>query len=234
MKFLISLIVGLVTGVLMFAALIYYNPFAGKQSISPLAVGSQQLMNLNFTAVPSESLLFTNDGESTSTPYPEKAAELWESTLRNSRVQVVQLTNSRGDPAGIGVKFSSDSEATKLLNSQAFVDSAWHIYLPDRGTLFVGQRENYWAYLRDIVVSARWNSADSWRGNWNRVMTIGPNSLGTGRVAGGHGEFSGIDSEAVESLTATAYSALTGPVAMDGSLAVALPDAAGRQTARQD
>lgn len=234
MKYVIALVVGIFAGFAAFAALMYYNPFSGKQSVSPLAVGNQQTLNLNYSVVPSESLLFTNDGESTSAPHPEKTAELWESTVRNTRVSVVRLDNSRGGPTGVGIKFSSDSEATQLLNAEALVDSAWHIYLPGRGTLFVGQRENYWAYIRDIVVAAKWNSADSWRGSWNRVMTVGPNAIGTGIVFGGTGEFAGTESEAVESLSATAYSADMGPVAMDGQLLIALPESESSAAAQQE
>lgn len=234
MKYLIALLLGIVVGIATFSAMLYFNPFSGKQSISPLAVSSQQTLNLNYTAVPAESLLFTNDGESISAPHPEKTAELWESTIRKSRVQVVEMMDSRGNPVGLGIKFSSDSEATRLLNSEAMVDSAWHIHLPERGTLFIGQTENYWAYVRDIVVAAGWNSADSWRGKWNRVMTAGPNAIGTARVTGGNGEFAGIETEAVESLHATAYSTDTGPVAMDGNVLVSLPDADPRQTAQQN
>ena len=234
MKYVIVFVLGIVAGLVAFVALMYYNPFSGTPSISPLAVGSQQTLNLNYTVVPTESLLYTNDGESTSAPHPEKTAELWEATVRNTRVSVVQLDNSRGEPSGIGIKFSSDSEATRLLNSEALVDSAWHIYLPGRGTLFVGQKENYWTYIRDIVLAAKWNSADSWRGNWNRVMTIGPNALGTGRVFGGAGEFAGTESEAVESLNATAYSASAGPVAMEGHLLIALPDSGSSRAAQQE
>ena len=234
MKYLVSLIIGVLVGLAAFVAAMYFNPFSGAQSVSPLAVSEQQQLNLNFSAVPSDSLLFTNDGESAVMPHPEKTAELWEATVRNSRVAVVQLDNSRGEPVGLGIKFSSDSESTRVLNSEVIVDSAWHIYLPGRGTLLVGQQENYWTYIRDVVVKAEWNSADNWRGNWNRVMTSGPNAIGTGRVLGGSGEFAGLDSEAVESLSATAYSSRSGPVAMDGSLAITLPDTPLEQAAQEN
>lgn len=234
MKYLIALFVGIVAGVALFVATLYYNPFSGKQTVSPLAVGNQQLLSLSYTGVPSEAVLFTNDGESVVQPHPEQTAQLWEATIRNTRIAVVELSTSRGEPAGIGIKFSSDSEATRILHSEAVVDSAWHILLPDRGTLFVTQQENYWSYIRDIVVSARWNSADSWRGAWSRVMTIGPNALGTGRVIGGHGEFAGTETEAVESLNATAYSAQIGPVALDGNLTISLPNTTTRRAAQQN
>ena len=234
MKYLISLLAGIVSGAALFVTALYFNPFSASQSISPLAVSSEQQLSLNFTGVPSESVLYTNSGESTASPYPEKTAELWESTVRRSRIAVVELGNGRGEPVGVGIKFSSDSEDTQVLNSLAIVDSVWHIYIPGRGTLFVDQRENYWSYLRDVVIQARWNSADNWRGAWNRVMTSGPNAIGTARVRGGSGEFAGVESEAVESLKATAYSVSDGPVAMDGSLAITLPDTRSPQTAQQN
>lgn len=224
MKYLLALILGIAVGVLAFAAALYFNPFIGKQSVSPLALSSEPQLNLSYSAVPADALVFTNNGESTLRPHPEKMAELWEPTIRNTRIAIVEIRNSRGDAVGAGIKFSSNSEATRLLNSQALVDSAWHIYLPGRGTLFVGQREDYWSFLRDVVLQAELNSADNWRGTWNRVMTAGPNALGTGIVSGGSGRFAAIDSEAVESLSANAYSARIGPVAMSGSLAIVLND----------
>ena len=114
------------------------------------------------------------------------------------------------------------------------MDSAWHVYVPELGSYFVDQRENYWAYIRDIVISARLNSADSWRGNWIGVLTSGPNALGTGRAYGGSGALAGIDSEFVETLTATAYSAETGPVAIDGELAMSLPKTGSPQVSQSN
>jgi hypothetical protein len=89
--------------------------------------------------------------------------------------------------------------------------------------MFVDQIENFWSYLREIVVPARWSSGDSWRGTFFRIMTQGPGALGTARVTGGSGKFDGMSSEAVESLTARAYSALDGPVSMSGSLTMTVP-----------
>ena len=53
-------------------------------------------------------------------------------------------------------------------------------------------------------------------------MSIGPGALGTARVIGLGGEFDGLQSEAVESLNARAYSTLQGPVSMTGSLNIAI------------
>lgn len=229
MKYAISLIFGIIIGVVLFAVGFYYNPFAGQTSVSPLLVGEQELLDLSFSAVPGEAILFSNDGESIIDPHPEKVAQLWEPTIRDTRVLITVLDDSRGNPAGIGVKLSSDSEDTRVLNSEALVNSVWHVYLAGRGTLFMDQTENYWPYLKDIFVPARWSSGDNWRGSWHGIMTVGPGALGTARVTGGSGEFAGLSSEAVESLSARAYSAVDGPVAMSGALTISLP----RSTANQ-
>jgi hypothetical protein len=221
MKYALSLVAGLIVGAVLFLGFLYYNPFAGH-TVSALAMSRQELIDLTYSAVPEEAIAFTNNGESRVARYPEKIADLWEPAIAHTTVLVTLLSQVNGTPAGIGIKFSSASERTQLLHSQALVDSAWHVFLPDSGTFFVSQTENLWSYLRNIVIPAAWNSADSWRGNWFGVMTVGPNALGTGRVAGGSGRFAKLDTEAVESWSAKAYSALRGPVAMTGSLTVAV------------
>ena len=226
MKFLVALLLGFVVGIGGALVGVYFNPFGERVSVSPLAVSQDRTLNLGFTAVPSEGILYTNNGEQSTPPFPEKTLELWEPTIRSTRVAVVELYNGRGLPIGIGVKFSSDSEATDVLNAKALVDSAWHIYLPGSGSLFVGQQENYWSYLRDIVTKTRWGSEKDWRGAWSSVMTAGPNAIGTGNVMGGSGEFAELQSEAIETLAAQAYSAERGPVSMDGNLTINLPDSA--------
>ena len=130
------------------------------------------------------------------------------------------LKDSRNNPAGIGIKFSSDSERTRLINGEALVDSAWHIHLVERGSLFVEQTENYWNFLRKIVLPAHWSSANHWKGIWNGNMTVGPGALGTAAVSGGTGEFKGLESEAVEAVHASAYSVAQGPVAMEGHITI--------------
>jgi hypothetical protein len=225
MKYLASLLIGMLVGATLFAAGMYFNPFAGRQTVSPLVMSDEEHRDFNFTAVPGETILYTDNGESIVGTHPDRVAELWEPAIVDTSISVNLLSDSRGEAIGLGIKFSSESEQTKVLNSDILVNSAWHIYVPGQGTLFVDQIENYWSYLREIVVPARWSSGDNWKGSFFRIMTEGPGALGTGRVTGGTGDFAGMTSEAVESLTAHAYSAIHGPVAMDGSLTVTLPRA---------
>ncbi len=224
MKYIASLLVGIMTGAAFFLLLLYFNPFAGTKSISPLAVTNHRLMNLSFSSVANETLLLTNDGTSVPAPHPEKVQQLWERTIGKTSVMVVMLADSRGEAAGIGVKFSSESEQTQILDAELLVDSVWHIQLPGRGTMFVDQQENYWSYFRDVVVAAYKSSADNWRGSWNEVMTVGPNALGTARVTGGSGEFAGMETEAIESRTESAFSVAEGTVAMRGNITITLVD----------
>lgn len=224
MKYIASLLVGIVTGAITFCLLLYFNPFASSLTISPLAMTQGKVLNFSFPAVPDETLAFTNNGEIVPIPHPEKVLQLWESTVRDTSAMAVILSDSRGNPAGIGIKFQSESEETEILDSKIMVNSVWHIHLPDRGTMLIDQSENHWSFVRDVVIGAHRNSADNWRGKWNGVMTVGPNALGSGRVTGGNGEFAGIEAEAVESLNAGAYSVGEGPVAMTGNLAVSIPD----------
>lgn len=220
MKYALSWLVGTLFGALLFVIALYYNPLANGLAVSPLAVSGQPLIDLAYSTVPAESIAYTNSGNRRLEPYPETIAELWEPTIRKTTVQVTTLADARGAAKGLGVKFSSESERTSLLKGEALVDSAWHIVLPESGSLFIDQTENLWSYVRDIVLPARWSSADSWRGTWYGVTTAGPTALGTARVAGGTGRFADVRTEAVESINARAYSALKGPVSATGSLTI--------------
>ena len=223
MKYLISLVVGMVVGAAAFLALLYYNPMTSQNKLSPLSVSDNDVITFNYSAVATDALVFTNDGKSTVAPYPSKVQQLWEPTVRLTDTMATVLRDSRNQPVAIGIKFSSRSESTRILNGKAIIDSAWHIYVPGQGSLFVEQRENYWGYLREIVVPAYRSSGDSWRGNWNGTITSGPGALGTARVIGGSGEFADLEPAGVESLSAKAYSVKHGPVAVDGTLADELP-----------
>ncbi len=222
MRYLLVLFLGLVAGAVIAAAALLFNPLTKGNSLSPIAVSEDELMTLQYSAVATDALLYTNDGESRVHPHPPKVLQLWERPISRTDVLVTTLSDSRGNTVGIGIKFMSDSEATRVLKGEAIVDSAWHVYLPERGSLFIEQNENYWGFLRDVVMPAYWSSADSWKGTWLGNTTTGPNAVGTARVVGGLGEFSSMQSEAVESLAARAFSVDAGPVAMQGTLTIEL------------
>ena len=219
-KHVIALLLGILLGAIAALSLLFYNPLARQNPLSPVSVSDQELLNLEYSAVPTDAIVYTNDGESRVHPYPAKIQQLWEAPIRNTEIFVTVLSDSRSNPVGIGIKYMSESERTRLINGEALIDSAWHIYLPERGSLFVEQTENYWNFLRQIVVPAYWSAGDNWRGSWIGNTTVGPGSLGTALVSGGNGDFADLKSEAVESLSARAYSLSEGPVAIDGRLTI--------------
>lgn len=219
-RYLLALFVGLLVGAAAFLALLYFNPLTQKDTLSPLSVSEQEVTILDYSAVAADSLVYTNDGESQVDPHPAKVLQLWDRAIRDTSATAVVLRDSRDQRVGIGIKFSSNSEKTRALNGELIVDSVWHIYLPQQGSLFVEQSENYWNYVREIVIPARWSSGDNWRGVWHGNITAGPGAIGTARVVGGGGRFAGLESRAVESLSAKAYSVEQGPVALRGELAI--------------
>ena len=223
MKYFVSLIIGIAIGALLFALGLYYNPFTSQTSVSPLAVTKEQVIELSYSAVPHDGFLYTDHGESIIEPHPNRVVTLLEDAVVDTRILVTELRDGRANLAGIGIKFSSDSEQTRLIDGEALASSVWHIYLPGKGTLMIEQTENYWSYIREVVIPARISSGNNWRGAFHGIMTNGPGSLGTGNVSGGSGLFSNLESEAVESLTARGYSAVVGPVSMSGSLTITLP-----------
>lgn len=222
-RYILSLVAGVLVGVLLFAAVLYFNPMTARTTLSPLSVSDNEIITLNYSAVADDAIVFTNDGESQVSPNPPKVLQLWEPTIESSSAMVTVLRDSRNIRAGIAVKFSSKSEDSNIFDGKAMVDSVWHIFLPGQGSLFVEQQENYWGYLREIVIPAYWSAGDNWKGNWTGNLTAGPGALGTARVVGGSGAFAGLETEGVESLSARAYSVESGPVAVDGKLAIELP-----------
>lgn len=218
MKYLISLVLGLVTGLLIGAVLLIFNPTIKTSGLSPLEVSGQSLMRLSYSGVTEATIAYTNNGESSARPFPTRILQLWEAPIRKSDVMLTRLKDATGDFAGLGIKFMSDSESSNIVNGEALVESAWHIVLPGHGSLFISQTENYWSYLKDVVLPAHLSSSNSWKGTWNGNITAGPGALGMGRVTGGFGIFAGQSAEAVELLSARAYSSKTGPVALEGVL----------------
>ncbi len=224
MKYIIALLLGLITGALIFAAGLAYNPFISKPGLSPLEVSDAQTISLTYSGVASEMIVHTNDGESTMQPYPENVLQLWEATIRQSAAMATVLRDGRNQTVGLGIKFSSWSEKTKPLAGEAITESIWYVYLPGRGGFFLEQTENHWDYLRNVVLPAYRSSANTWKGTWLGNMTIGPGALGTARIAGSSGEFAGLDMLGVESLSVKAWRVEDGPVAAEGRLLIELPN----------
>jgi len=224
MKYAVSFLLGLTVGGILFVAGLLYNPFIADRGLSPLSVSNAEVITLRFANVPAESIAYTNDGESLHDPYPEKVLQLWEPPIRSTTAMATVMRDARNRVAGIGVKFASDSESTRLLTGRAIVDSVWYIYLPKHGSLFIEQTENYFPFVREVAFPAWRSSANSWRGSWLGDLTAGPGALGTAAVTGGSGRVKGLRMEGIESISVRAFSADTGLVSSEGRILVELPE----------
>jgi hypothetical protein len=221
MKYLVSLLLGVLVGVILFALALLNNPFNATPGLSPLAVTDSAPISLSYSPVPAENIVYTNDGESMHAPFPEKVQQFWERPISQTSALVTLLHDARGLPKGIGVKIWSPSETSRLIRGEAIADSDWYIYLPELGGMHVSQTENYWPFFREVMFPAWRSSADNWRGNWRGDTTAGPGALGTAPVSGTSGSFSGIEMEAAESLSVKAFSVQQGFVAAEGRLLIA-------------
>ena len=223
MKYVAALVLGLIVGAALFVAGLLVNPFIADRGVSPLSVTDAQVISLNYDTVPAESIVYTNDGESLQPPHPQKVLQLWEAPIRLTSAMATVMRDARNQVAGIGVKFMSNSESTRLLRGEAIVDSVWYIYLPEHGSMFIEQTENYFPFIREVAFPAWKSSADSWRGQWFGDLTAGPGALGTAKVSGGSGRLDGLTMEGVESINVKAFSAETGLVSAEGRLIIELP-----------
>lgn len=223
MKYIIALFLGLVVGAALCGIGIIYNPFLGQQNLSPLAVTDAPTLTLTYSGVGADGILYTNDGESRVEPFPEKVLQLWEQPIRQSFALATVLRDGRNQTAGFGIKMSSYSEETKLLAGKALTNSVWYVYLPGKGAMFIEQTENYWDYIREIVVPGYRSSTDTWAGTWLGNMTAGPGALGTAKVRGGGGDYEGGDMIGVESLSARTWRVDSGLIAAEGRLIIELP-----------
>lgn len=226
MKYLFALLTGVVAGAALFAVLLYLNPLARPVAVSPLAVSPTSMLELNFSAAPADTIATVYSSDIRAHSYPARVQQLWDPALSHTKVAVTALRNSRGQPRAIGVKFSSLAKQAGLLKANVPANSNWHLWMLQEGGLFVNQTENLWFQLHDVVVPAYLSSGKAWRGTWFGIMTSGPGALGTARVTGGIGKYSGMTGEAVESAMVKAYQADAGPLSTDVNLAISLP--AGR------
>ncbi len=225
MKYAVALVLGVIVGAVCFAVGVLYNPFVGDRGLSPLSVTDAEVITLGYSVVPAESIMYTNNGESLQAPHPARVQQLWEAPIRLTDTRVSLLHDATGKPVGLGVKLSSRSESTHIFSGKALMDSAWYVYLPDRGSLFIHQTENYWPFLQQIAFPAWRSSGNNWRGSWLGDLTAGPGALGTAAAVGSSGEFAGLAMEAVESLSVRAFSTDTGFLSAEGRLLIELPEA---------
>ena len=180
MNYAVSLLLGLVVGVALFGlTLMLYNPFIADRGISPLSVSSSELVALNYSAMyrPTQSLLHKRWRLVTKTVSRKSPAVMGGTNSQDQRDGDRNAGWAQSD-GGHRHKILVFFRTNELLKGDALVDSVWYVYLPERGSLFMQQSENYWPFLRDVGWPA-FRSGENWKGSWIGDLTAGPGVLGT-------------------------------------------------------
>ena len=88
MKYVFALVLGFLAGAVLFAIGLLYNPFIIDRGLSPLSVTNAEVITLTYSVVPAETIMYTNNGESTQAPNPENVKQLWEAPIRQTEAMV--------------------------------------------------------------------------------------------------------------------------------------------------
>jgi len=206
MKYVLSLLAGLMLGALAGLALILFNPLTLNQS-DPL---SNPEWVFNYSLAAEHTWLSTHDDRLEIPVVPRDAPLLWENGVRGSLISAMPLQGESGSPPAAGTRISFASSETEFLRSGLLVEDHWLISVPDVGTLFVHATSNQWPLLRDTLVRVNWLKR-SWSGPGRYDPTRGPANAGA-EVSGLSGVFRGLRGHGHERLSLESYAGSLDPL----------------------
>jgi hypothetical protein len=216
MKYVLSLSVGLLLGVISALALVYFNPLIRGQG----AHADSDAWVLEYKLAADETWLSTHD-ERVGIPHvPTTAPLLWEDGIRGAWLAAMPLEGGAGDAPAAATRISLPSSETNFLHSGIVVDDYWLISVADTGTLFVHGANNQWPLLRDTVVSVDLLRRD-FAGPQTYDTTLGP-ADGHAEVTGITGIYQSSRGRAHERLSLETYEGSLGSAS--GKLVIALDD----------
>lgn len=226
MKLLTGFIIGFLLGAGIAAAAVYYNPLTGVTA--PALADEDWLL---YDSPVANNLVLAHDGNVPIRANPEGIPELWESTIEDTVLLLVELRKPDGSLYGLGSRISVLAENTDLLRHGVGLQSHWTVSAPGRGIFFVLQEENIWPVLKEVVLPAYYS--ESWRGSNRYTLTTGPLETGHGLLLGATGEFRAQRGRAVERYEMRRYSRVAGPVDMSAELGILLPRASAQRAAAE-
>ena len=213
MKYLLSLIAGLVVGAALAVVALYFNPLTQRTGETAAAPD----WSLQYGLAPAATWLATHDERLGLPVAPSDVPLLWESGIKGSFLTALPLHDASGRFAASASRITVPSAATEFLRSGLLVDDYWLISIPGRGTLFVHAVNNDWPLLRDTLVRVDLLRRN-WRGPGAWAPTVGPGAEGA-RVVGLSGSLAGRTGHGREQLALDNYtgslSALTGKIQLD-------------------
>jgi hypothetical protein len=218
MKYLIVAVLGLLIGVALGGAALYFNPFTVRSGTAP-AAGDRVLRY----SLPGQVLKAALGEDALVAGRPSTVASLWEETIDRTAVLGLVLTDESGQPAALASRLTVTSPSTDLLLTGVVLSDYWLVTLPGQGTLFVRSDSNVWPFLKETALPT-WLLDRPWRGPVEYRPTIGPNAGNTASVVGVTGAFEGKSGSAVERYDVTAFDPARHTAAAIGELFLHLPD----------
>jgi len=199
MKYVLSLVAGLILGAAAAVAMLYFNPLTQSQSV-PL--GNPEL-SLEYGLSGADIWLSTHDNQLDIPVVPGDVSLLFEDGIRGTWLSAYRLrADSRPVPVP-ATRISIPSPESELLRSGFLVEDYWLISEPGAGSLFVHAESNQWPLLRDTLVSVDWLGRD-YGGPRKYDPTRGPANAAA-EVFGLTGTYAGARGRARERLSLESY-----------------------------
>lgn len=200
MKYLLSLVLGLMLGVAAAGALLYFNPLTRRQE----RAAPDADWVLSYSLAGTDTWISTHDERLDLPVLPKGVPLLWETGIKGMLLAAMPLEDAGSDLSAAGTRISVPSTQTEFLRAGLLVDDFWLISVPGRGSIFVHAVNNQWPLLRDTVVKVNWLHR-SWSGPGEYGPTRGPEATGA-EVVGMTGEYAGARGRGRERLSLDSYS----------------------------
>jgi hypothetical protein len=213
MKYVLSLLVGIVAGAALAIAALYFNPLT-QGDAEPEGTPD---WTFDFAITPAATWIATHDERLDLPVVPADVPLLWEDGIKGSLLTALPLHDASGRFAAFGSRITVPSAATEFLSAGLLVDDYWLISIPGQGSVFVHAVNNDWPLVRDTLVRVDLLRRD-WQGPGNYAPTVGPGDAGAS-VTGLSGSLAGRTGHGRERLTLAHYngslSALSGEIVLD-------------------
>jgi len=224
MKYVLSLVGGLLLGAGLAMVAIFFNPLT--EGGSEWSAGRE--WTFSYTLSPSDVWLLSHARQVDIPVVPSDVPLLFEDGIRGVVVTSMPLTMPTVADAALATRISVPSQESELLSSGLLVEDFWLISVPGRGSVFVDAINNQWPLFRDTVVLVDWlkQSFDHF-GEYD--PTRGPTANGAA-VFGLTGDYRNVRGSGRERLVLDSYQGSFGGIA--GQLAIDLAATDGRSSAR--
>jgi len=205
MKYLWTLLAGVLVGVTLALTALYFNPMT--QSPGPLPASDDEVFT--YGSPLTAELAFTHGNLSRLPTYPAGIPALWEGTINKSALSVVLLRGADGT-AAVASRVSYPSEDTELLRNGVLLNDDWVVSIPGQGSLHINGQSNWWPFLKEMLIPV-WYLGRPWSGPSDYAPTAGPANGARALVRGATGRFAGLTGTAAERYSVREFDDRVGP-----------------------